>query len=113
MYIFYLELCSFIRMILFLLISWKFSLKKKYQYLCFIEFGCLLLLNNPFSKFLQTIAIIILMSSIYGTLLNLLFGWFSPNYWRENNDPDSEFLLNQSNYDNLPRPIYHAFIWGV
>ena len=53
------------------------------------------------------------MSSIYGTILNIVFGWFSPNYWRENINPNSDFLLNQSNCDNCPRPFYHAFIWGL
>lgn len=113
MFLFYLEICSIIRIFLTLLISWKYSLNKKFSHLFYIDFISLFFLGYSHSRILDTLSIVLLSGSLYGTINDLLFGWFSPQYWRENHDMEAPFLLLRSNLDNNPRPFMHAFIWGI
>lgn len=108
----YLELISTVKFLINLIISINFKLKPKYYYLLIIECVSIILLTMDYIPFLQTIGIVICMSNIYGTLNDIIYGWFSPEYWRESHYILNPFPLNQSNYDNNPRTFYHAFFWG-
>jgi len=106
-----LEQLSIIRFFTFTVISIFYKLNSKFNYLFLIELFCILSLNSIF-KPIKFIASVILMSGIYGTINDIIYGWLSPEYWRENHSKDLEFPLKQSNIDKISRPIHHAFFWG-
>ena len=112
MYKTYLEIVGITKFLLNLIIAKRYKLKTKYYYLIVLEFLSLIFLSfNQY--FFQLIGSIMLMSNIYGTINDLLFGWFSPDYWRENHNINNSFPLEQANIDGCKRPFLHAFIWSL
>jgi len=111
MYKTYLEIIGLTRFFFNLIIARKYRLKSKYNYLILIELLALIFLSlNQY--YLQIIGSVILLSNIYATINDILFGWFSPDYWREEHNINNSFPLERSNQDGNKRPFHHAFIWA-
>lgn len=111
MYKTYLEIIGLTRFFFNLIIARRYRLKSKYYYLILIELLALIFLSLE-QYALQIIGAVILMSNIYATINDLLFGWFSPDYWREEHNINNLFPLETSNQDGNKRPFHHAFIWA-
>jgi hypothetical protein len=111
MYKTYLEIFGLTRFFFNLIIAIRYRLKSKYYYLILIELLSLIfLILNQY--FLQLFGSVLLMSNIYGTINDLLFGWFCPDYWREDHNINNPFPLELSNIDGSKRPFHHSFIWA-
>jgi hypothetical protein len=111
MYKTYLEIFGLTRFFFNLIIAIRYKLKSKYYYLILIELLSLIfLILNQY--FLQLFGSVLLMSNIYGTINDLLFGWFCPDYWREDHNINNPFPLELSNIDGSKRPFHHSFIWA-
>lgn len=112
MYQDYLEIFGLIRFLINLFIAKKYQLKSEYYYFIKIEIVALIFLTLNKFYFLQIIGVVVTISNIYATINDILFGWFSPDYWRKNHNINNPFPLELSNQDGYKRPFHHSFIWA-